>query len=105
MSSPSLEFYPFDGSLLFFRHQGPSSWHHRGERSEDRQAEVTMPLFEYHCDNCDETFEVIRRASDEDEVTCPKCDSKARKQLSWFAMGSSGSRGCAPGSGGSWGGG
>jgi putative FmdB family regulatory protein len=65
-----------------------------------------MPLYEYHCDSCDETFEVLRRTSDDDEVKCPKCDETAKKQLSWFSMGgASGARNCSPGSGGSWGGG
>ncbi len=65
-----------------------------------------MPLYEYHCDDCDETFEVIRRASDSDDVKCPKCDKPAKKQLSWFATGTSGGgHTCSPGSGGSWGGG
>jgi putative FmdB family regulatory protein len=54
-----------------------------------------MPIYEYHCDACDVTFERIRRASDETPVECPECREEARKLLSTFAA-----RGDASGSGG-----
>ena len=60
-----------------------------------------MPLYEYVCDECDHRFELIRSASDTEEVTCPECGAPARKLISWFATGTSGAKGCAPsGSGG-----
>lgn len=69
-----------------------------------------MPLYEYFCDDCDELFEIIRSVADEDEVTCPKCEAKARKMISGFfsvrSSGSSAATGCgSAGSGGSWSGG
>jgi putative FmdB family regulatory protein len=56
-----------------------------------------MPLYEYICDDCDETFEVIRSVADTDEVTCPECGRPARKKLSWFATGTSSAGGCGTG--------
>jgi putative FmdB family regulatory protein len=35
-----------------------------------------MPIYEYTCRDCEERFEeLILRASDETEVTCPSCQS------------------------------
>lgn len=63
-----------------------------------------MPIYEYLCDDCGESFEVIRSASDTEEVTCPECGGPARKKLSSFAtVGSSRYGGCF--TGGHWGGG
>ena len=63
-----------------------------------------MPLYEYVCEECEETFEVIRSASATDEVTCPECGSPAKKLVSLFSKGASGSSGggggCATGSSG-----
>ena len=36
-----------------------------------------MPLYEYVCDECNTQFEVLRSASDTEEVTCPECDAQA----------------------------
>lgn len=46
-----------------------------------------MPIFEYRCESCDARFEkLIRRASDEDSLACPKCGAvKVEKELSTFA--------------------
>jgi putative FmdB family regulatory protein len=46
-----------------------------------------MPLYEYRCDECDETFEVLRRITEKDDVRCPRCDRPARKLLSGFSVG------------------
>lgn len=45
-----------------------------------------MPLYEYHCEACDERFEVIRSSRDTDLVKCPRCDRLARKLISAFAV-------------------
>jgi putative FmdB family regulatory protein len=72
-----------------------------------------MPIYEYRCDACDETFEKMRRMSDETPVVCPECGDEARKLLSGFAAhtggggfsgggggcASAGSPSCAPGGG------
>ena len=44
-----------------------------------------MPIYEYVCDDCSETFEVLA-ASSGTKVSCPKCASrKVSKQFSTFA--------------------
>jgi putative FmdB family regulatory protein len=44
-----------------------------------------MPLFEYRCDGCDHTFELLVREST--KLECPKCAStQLTKQLSVFAV-------------------
>jgi len=65
-----------------------------------------MPLYEYVCEECEETFEVLRSASATDAVTCPECGAPAKKLVSLFATGASGGGsgggrgGCATGSSG-----
>ena len=68
-----------------------------------------MPLFEFVCSNCNESFEELVFGSAED-VTCPKCDSdRVVKKMSTFAFKSGGKftpakgsscSGCNPGPGG-----
>jgi putative FmdB family regulatory protein len=48
-----------------------------------------MPLYEYHCDNCNTRFEMRRAMQDSDaSTTCPECrSSSVRRQISFeFAM-------------------
>ncbi len=54
-----------------------------------------MPLYEYHCRKCGQTFELLRRMQDEDEgLKCPHCRSaKVERQFSSFAAGRCGSSG------------
>ena len=65
-----------------------------------------MPLYEYHCDDCNESFELRRPMSASDEATeCPNCDGQnVKRQISVFmafTKGASGSKslggGCACG--------
>jgi putative FmdB family regulatory protein len=53
--------------------------------------EDKMPIYEYRCDACDETFERLVFASDKDgPVECPACGKhKSKRQLSSFSCGSS----------------
>jgi len=46
-----------------------------------------MPLYEYRCEKCDKTFEMLRRMSEADSATeCPACASKrVKRQFSSFA--------------------
>ena len=45
-----------------------------------------MPLYEYHCEPCDEKFEVLRAMSrGDDPATCPTCGGEGRRVLSVFA--------------------
>ena len=66
-----------------------------------------MPIYEFHCPQCDRDFETLVMRSD-DKVCCPTCDSKkVRRLMSGFAhksegkMVSSGGGGCASCAGGS----
>lgn len=54
-----------------------------------------MPLYEYRCEECGYTFEMLRRMSEADnELECPRCHStEVGRQLSSFTTG-----GCGPGS-------
>jgi len=40
-----------------------------------------MPLFEYQCKDCQNTFEEIVSKSSEKQVTCPKCQSHNLEKL------------------------
>jgi putative FmdB family regulatory protein len=56
-----------------------------------------MPLYEYQCEECGESFEIlVRSAAQEDEVSCPKCGgTKVRKAISLFGVGGSGGKAAA----------
>lgn len=61
-----------------------------------------MPIFEYKCKQCDNKFEVLYKSStNQEEVSCPKCNSKENKKLlsSFSASGfsSTSSSGCESG--------
>jgi putative FmdB family regulatory protein len=43
-----------------------------------------MPLYEFHCDSCNATFEKLLKKQ-EHEVACPICGKSARKAVSVFA--------------------
>lgn len=49
--------------------------------------ESAMPLFEFHCTNCEKPFEeLVRSASAVDEVHCPICGgTNIKKKISMFA--------------------
>ncbi len=52
-----------------------------------------MPIFEYGCDECGETFEKLVRSfgTRKEKVVCPTCGSaKVNKKLSTFAAKTSG---------------
>lgn len=46
-----------------------------------------MPIFEYQCQACNESFEtLVRTAADGDRVSCPSCQSEqVTKKFSAFA--------------------
>jgi putative FmdB family regulatory protein len=48
-----------------------------------------MPIYEYRCDECGETFELfVRSAAKQAAVTCPSCGSeRVRKAISLFSVG------------------
>lgn len=41
-----------------------------------------MPIYEYRCEICDETFEVFHKISDEPLGKCPKCGKKVNRLIS-----------------------
>jgi putative FmdB family regulatory protein len=45
-----------------------------------------MPIYEYHCPECDAKFEELRPLSQADQpVECPQCHQPARRKMSTFA--------------------
>lgn len=40
-----------------------------------------MPLYEYHCSDCESDFERIVFASDKDPVECPHCSATNTERL------------------------
>lgn len=51
-----------------------------------------MPIYEFKCNRCENTFEQLVLSSDEEEnVTCPSCgDRDTSRLMSSFSCGSSG---------------
>jgi putative FmdB family regulatory protein len=41
-----------------------------------------MPLYEYSCDKCKHTFELMRNVNETTKVNCPKCGLEAKKMIS-----------------------
>ncbi len=69
-----------------------------------------MPLYEYRCPDCDETFDLFRPLADRDQpISCPRCGGmRARRALSRVSASVKGSYPCgssapACGGGGSFG--
>ncbi len=53
-----------------------------------------MPIYEYHCPECDLKFELLRSISKADEdASCLRCRNVARRVLSRFSSYSKGSNG------------
>lgn len=40
-----------------------------------------MPIYEYRCQDCNNTFEEIQKITAAPEATCPKCGSKSTHRL------------------------
>lgn len=40
-----------------------------------------MPLYEYHCRDCDKTVEILVTAGDDNKPQCPDCSSKNLDKL------------------------
>ena len=40
-----------------------------------------MPTYEYRCDECGDSFDILQRMSDDPLVTCTKCGGTLRKVL------------------------
>ena len=43
---------------------------------------LAMPIYEYHCTDCDENFQLSQKITDEPLSTCPKCEGKVEKLIS-----------------------
>ena len=65
------------------------------------KGDVDMPIYEYRCRKCNETFEVIQKVNeDNSDLRCPKCETdRPERLLSAFCAGSAkgGSSSQAPG--------
>jgi putative FmdB family regulatory protein len=47
-----------------------------------------MPLYEYQCQTCGNSFEKLRRMQEADrELQCPECGSGVQRLVSTFAAG------------------
>lgn len=46
-----------------------------------RRMEVTMPTYEYKCQDCGLTFEKFQSMKDKPVAKCPKCNGKVRRLL------------------------
>lgn len=62
-----------------------------------------MPLYEYHCSECGQTFERLRRLSDQDNdpanpVRCACCDSPQVERIVYSRVAVQGTS-CSPGGG------
>ncbi|MDR3606901.1 MAG: zinc ribbon domain-containing protein [Oligoflexia bacterium] len=50
-----------------------------------------MPLYEYHCDDCDADFEQLTSERDPDQGKCPKCHKNhTHRLISKFRVGGQG---------------
>lgn len=63
-----------------------------------------MPIYEYGCEKCSETVEVIQKIADQPLTKCPKCNENTLKKLTsmssfqlkgggWYKDGYSGGKG------------
>ena len=41
-----------------------------------------MPIYEYYCDDCDYNFELLQGMNESRAPGCPKCNKKAKRQIS-----------------------
>ena len=59
-----------------------------------------MPIYEFHCEKCEQDSEILVRSSDWAGTKCPHCgSSKIEKKFSTFASSSAGNAAAAPGKG------
>ena len=60
-----------------------------------------MPIYEFHCGQCERDSEILVRSADWKGTKCPHCgSSKISKQFSTFAAAGNGGKTTAPKSGG-----
>jgi|PlaIllAssembly_1097288.scaffolds.fasta_scaffold394286_1 putative FmdB family regulatory protein len=45
-----------------------------------------MPIYEYHCQSCGHTFEVLRKFSDPAIHECPRCSAQVQRLISLPAL-------------------
>jgi len=79
------------------------------ERSNVSRGEIEMPIYEYWCTECRQSFEKLRAIGSKDsEVSCPRCGAPVKRMVSVVAalslsregageMRASGGGGCACG--------
>jgi putative FmdB family regulatory protein len=47
-----------------------------------------MPIYEYNCQECEHTFDMLVMQQ-EAEVNCPQCQGEVKRLMSTFAVGAS----------------
>lgn len=55
-----------------------------------------MPLYDYQCGHCGESFEEFRSLAERETAPCPRCGERATQAISSFFTNSSSGRGSAP---------
>jgi len=51
-----------------------------GNSARDSLAEITMPIYEYVCNQCGHQFDALQKLSDEPLKTCPVCEKNSLKK-------------------------
>jgi putative FmdB family regulatory protein len=47
-----------------------------------------MPIYEYHCEECDRSFETLVRPGRDEDAQCPSCNGvRLSREMSVFASG------------------
>ncbi len=62
-----------------------------GFATDNSYKRLIMPLFDYRCLSCNNTFSELRRISEKDDkISCPQCKNESTKRLlTSFSVGSS----------------
>jgi putative FmdB family regulatory protein len=40
-----------------------------------------MPIYEYGCEDCNEVFDALRKASERETASCPTCNGTAKQRV------------------------
>ncbi len=69
-------------SIWFARSRGQTTRVFFSRRESPEGRELPVPIYEYQCETCHHTFEVIQKFSDEPIKTCAICSGPVRRLLS-----------------------
>ena len=54
----------------------------QGKRTYCKGVELTMPIYEYECEQCGKIHEIIQKITDAPLVSCPACKGRLHKRIS-----------------------